>query len=520
MMQYIPVTSVWEITMNCNMRCKHCGSSCEGPLPDELTTEEALKMCDDLAKLGLRKITLSGGEPLSRPDWDKIVARFTENKVVCNVLSNGWLIDDEVIEKGKAAGLANFGMSCDGLEKTHDYIRKEGSFARIMGALDRLKENGVPSAIVTCISTQNIDQLPEMRELLIKKGVSDWQLQAALPMGNLLEHPEWILKPEDVDRIIDFAYDTMKDGRIRAHLANDVGYFNMKEVELKKTSFESEYNLGIWNGCPAGKENIGVRCNGDIIGCLSIRDDSYLEGNVRDTPLEELWNREGAFAWNRDMKKAKLTGFCKICQYGAYCCAGCGGPKIMIHGTIYENKFCSYYAAVDKERQEINKIDSFEELANRSNEEIKGANHQLAEICISRALEMKPDTIDLMNNLGYVHFQLENYPECEDINHKVIALDPKNAYAHKGLGLAYSKNNKVEEGIATLKKSIELSDENFLDPYHDLAIVYCENDRVDEALDILEKGRAQSADFTKNTEEFKKQLLEGKEKAKEAAKEA
>jgi len=39
--KYIPSVGVWEVTMNCNMRCKHCGSSCEGPLPDELTTEEA-----------------------------------------------------------------------------------------------------------------------------------------------------------------------------------------------------------------------------------------------------------------------------------------------------------------------------------------------------------------------------------------------------------------------------------------------------------------------------------------------
>lgn len=62
-------TAVWEITMGCNMRCKHCGSSCAEALPDELNTSEALEVCDQLKDLGLKVITLSGGEPTTRSDW-------------------------------------------------------------------------------------------------------------------------------------------------------------------------------------------------------------------------------------------------------------------------------------------------------------------------------------------------------------------------------------------------------------------------------------------------------------------
>ena len=46
-------TAVWEITMGCNMRCKHCGSSCAEALPDELNTSEALEVCDQLKDLGV-----------------------------------------------------------------------------------------------------------------------------------------------------------------------------------------------------------------------------------------------------------------------------------------------------------------------------------------------------------------------------------------------------------------------------------------------------------------------------------
>ena len=70
-------TAVWEITMGCNMRCKHCGSSCAEALPDELNTSEALEVCDQLKDLGLKVITLSGGEPTTRSDWHIIAKRFS-----------------------------------------------------------------------------------------------------------------------------------------------------------------------------------------------------------------------------------------------------------------------------------------------------------------------------------------------------------------------------------------------------------------------------------------------------------
>jgi MoaA/NifB/PqqE/SkfB family radical SAM enzyme len=65
MMTNNPVTAVGEITMGCNMRCKHCGSSCGEPLPGELTTKGALKLCGAVGELGFTWITLSGCEPTS-----------------------------------------------------------------------------------------------------------------------------------------------------------------------------------------------------------------------------------------------------------------------------------------------------------------------------------------------------------------------------------------------------------------------------------------------------------------------
>jgi radical SAM protein with 4Fe4S-binding SPASM domain len=505
---YKPVAAVWEITMDCNMRCKHCGSSCSGPLPDELTTEEALEVCDSLGRLGLQRITLSGGEPFTRDDWHLIVARLSKNQVITNILSNGWFIDREIAKKAGDAGAVNIGISLDGVEETHDYIRKKGSYARIMNALDVLREQDMSTAIATSIHKKNIHELPEIKEVLIEKGVKNWQLQAAMPMGNLLNHMDWIPGPEDVDRIIDFAYDAMKEGRIRVHLSDDVGYFNLKEIEVRKSTQRSELFTGIWDGCPAGTRALGIRCNGDILGCLSIRDDSYIEGNVREIPLEKIWNNPDGFAWFRSLSKNKLSGFCKICQYGNYCLGGCSSNKLTRYDTMTENQFCAYWAAAHQEKQKAAQITDVDLLTSKGRELAQNEDYQSAEIYLSRALEMKPGDTELLNLLGYAHYFLENYPECETCNRRALETDTDNAYSLKGLGLALSKQGRVDEGIKLLKKAVEHCNENFMDPYHDLAVTLMENNRPAEALTVLEEGRNRSPAFKNRSEKFYRQLKE------------
>jgi len=503
---YRLTAAVWEITMNCNMRCKHCGSSCTGPLPDELTTGEALNLCDDLAKLGLNRITLSGGEPFTRPDWHLIVERLSKNKVLTNILSNGWFITEEIAQKAKDAGVVNIGISLDGLEPTHDYIRKKGSYQQIMRALEIFDKLKIPAGIVTCIHGKNYNELPKMKEMLIEKKVRDWQLQAAVPMGNLMEHLDWILEAEYLDPIIDFAHDTMKEGKINAYLADDIGYFNLNEIEVKKNSTKSQFYSGIWNGCPAGKSIIGVRCNGDIIGCLSIRDDSYIEGNIRQIPLEVLWTRPGAFSWNRDLKKCNLSGFCKKCQFANYCLGGCSGAKILRYKEISDNKFCSYRFAVESHLGDVNSISDVNRLTAKGRELIAAEDYQLAELYISRALELQPKNTELLNLLGFAHYNLENYPECESCNLEVLKIEPNNVYSKKGLGICLSKVGRVEEGISLLREAIAGTDENFMDPYHDLAVVLADNGRCPEAVKVLDEGMKRSQAFKNQEQEFYSQL--------------
>lgn len=503
-MNYQLWAGVWEITFACNMRCKHCGSGCNDEAPDELTTEEALDLCDQLGAMGMHEVTLSGGEPLVRRDWPLIVKRLRHNKILSNILTNGWLIDEKTIDTATECGIPNIAISLDGLREAHDFMRCCGSYDRVIGALELMKRKGMTTTVITSINRLNLPQLESIRNLLLDQGVWSWQLQMALPMGNLAQYPDLVLRPPDIGPVISFAHRAVKKGGLQIDLGDCLGYYNLEEAEVRRSTSRNSHYKGDWQGCAAGKYIIGIRCNGDITGCNSLRatDPVYIEGNIRETPLQEIWTRPGAFSWNRDLDKEKLTGFCGKCVYGRACLGGCTSLKEAMGDSITANTYCLYFSEAQKEADRAAAIDDPCNLKEMGRTAIDTEEFQLAEIYLSRALQLSPGDIEIIDLLGYAHFRLKNFNQCREMNLESLRLDPDNAYAHKGLGIVLAEMGDIERGIASLKKAIQLADNGFTDPYHDLAVIYMKTDRCHDALAILEKGREKSTAFARQTRDF------------------
>lgn len=497
-----PITAVWEVTMGCNMRCKHCGSSCENSLDGELTTDEALKLCDDLGELGFKWITLSGGEPTTRKDWDLIAKRLNDNGIIPNMITNGWLMSEEIADRAVAAGINTIAISIDGLEETHDYIRKKDSFKRIMNAFDILKTKKIHYSAITTINNINIKELPQLRDILIEKGVGGWQLQLGLPMGNMAKNSDLVAQPHHINEVIDFAYTSVKENhKIDIQLADCIGYFDLKEIEVRKHSRgSSDYS---WSGCGVGKYNLGILHNADILGCTSVRDKSFIEGNAKVTPIKDIWHNPNSFSWNRNMTKDKLCGVCKKCTFGNQCLGGCSNTRLTMEGSVYaENKYCSYNVAISTAKKQLEKIEDIDVIISKAKKFADNENFQLAEILLSKAIEMGNKDIKLLEFYGYVSFMLGNYVDAKEANEAVLKIDPENAYANKGMGLSLGRLGEIDKGIEFLRKAIQLSDENFTDPYYDLAVLLFENDRKAEALSVIEDGRTKYKSFEALSQEL------------------
>lgn len=452
-MKYQPVTCVWEITMGCNMRCGHCGSSCTEPLPDELTTMEALDVADQMGRIGMRWVTLSGGEPLTRKDWPLIARRLTDNGISVNIITNGWLITEETVRKMKDSGVKTVAISIDGTRDIHNQIRREGAFEHAQRAFGMLRMAGIPTGAVTTLSHQNIGILNELKEDLIQMGVESWQMQLGLPMGNFAQRPDWLLAPEQIDDIIDFCYNTSNEGRIRVYPADCIGYYNKKELAVRQKSFQTQ-QYPLWDGCNAGIRSFGMLQNGDILGCTSIRNKEFIEGNIRERSLLDIWDDQNSFMWRRNLTKDQLSGDCAVCKYGAKCLGGCPNTRLTMGKSIYaENEYCSYNVGMKASRSRICAIANKEELRAKVQENARTQEFQLTALYLGRLLDLEPDDIEGWKLKGFCEYMCGNAGLCELANRKALELNVNDTYARKGLGLALCLQGNMEEGLRELEKA-------------------------------------------------------------------
>lgn len=132
-------TAKLKLTARCNLRCRMC-SYWKGREPDCIDTARALRLVDELAARGCRKLHVSGGELLTRPDAEEILAAATAAGLRVNVTTNGTLLTKERARALARAGIRSVAVSVDAADPSlHDYMRGvKGAWKRTMAGLERL----------------------------------------------------------------------------------------------------------------------------------------------------------------------------------------------------------------------------------------------------------------------------------------------------------------------------------------------------------------------------------------------
>ncbi|MFX0066631.1 MAG: SPASM domain-containing protein, partial [Candidatus Hermodarchaeota archaeon] len=97
-----------------------------------------------------------------------------------------------------------------------------------------------------------------------------------------------------------------------------------------------------WNGCTAGISTLGITSNGNIVGCLSIGNDRFIEGNIRDQSLKSIWYNKDKFTYNRCFSKSDLGSFCRTCKFAISCRGGCNSVSYSVTKQFHNNPYCYY----------------------------------------------------------------------------------------------------------------------------------------------------------------------------------
>lgn len=338
-MGFVPRYVTWELTLGCNMNCRHCLVSAGKPRENELSTEEALRLCSDLAEAGCEVVTFTGGEPLLRKDWPKLAKALSDHEIKVKMLSNGELFSRDVAKQAADVGMKDICFSLDGLEENHAYIRQAtGNWEKVLENCRICREREFAVHAITTVNKKNLSELRNIHRIMAENGVQDWKIQMALPIGNMQDYRDLLLESKDITELIPLIADLRTLQGPKVSLGHNLGYYGGFEEHMR---IDADDDPILWIGCTAGCQELGIESNGNIKGCCNLPStDTFVEGNIRKRPLQEIWNNPEAFSYNRRFQLQDLKGYCHTCDYRVVCRSGCVAAALAHTGTRYENSYC------------------------------------------------------------------------------------------------------------------------------------------------------------------------------------
>jgi len=348
--------AVWEITLKCNLACSHCGSRAGQARSQELSTEEALDLVRQLAEVGIKEVTLIGGEAFLRPDWLEIDTAINQADMRCTLTTGGYGITLETARKMKQAGIVTVSVSVDGLEATHDRLRgRQGSWKYAFQTMGHLRQVGIPFGCNTQINRLTAPEVPRLYEHIREAGAKAWQIQLTVPMGNAADQAEILLQPYELldlyPMLATVAQRAYQEG-VQVQPGNNIGYYGPYERLLRGRGKGDEWTF--WQGCAAGLSTLGIEADGAIKGCPSLPTAAYTGGNIRERSLHDIVASAEELRFNLGAGTpegtAHLWGFCKTCEFAELCRGGCTWTSHVFFNRRGNNPYCHHRALTQAQR--------------------------------------------------------------------------------------------------------------------------------------------------------------------------
>lgn len=342
-----PVYAVWELTLACDQACRHCGSRAGSSRAQELDAEQVLDTAAQLVGLGVREVTLIGGEAYLHPQLIDVVRVLHHGGVRVTMQTGGRRVGLALVKALKGAGLAAIGVSIDGLREAHEELRAvPGGWDACFRTLAVGRAEGLIVTANTQINRLNMGELRELAAVLQGAGVRVWQVQLTVPMGRAADRPDWIVQPWMILDIVETLADIQRDAIARelpfeVFAGNNIGYFGPHEAVLRSRPGLPPTH---WNGCRAGQQVLGIEADGVVKGCPSLPTAPYDGGNLREVSLEQIWQHADELAFARDRDTSELWGRCAGCYYAPTCMAGCSFTAHCTLGKRGNQPFCWYRA--------------------------------------------------------------------------------------------------------------------------------------------------------------------------------
>jgi radical SAM protein with 4Fe4S-binding SPASM domain len=299
-----PIAVLLELTHNCNLRCIHCYVpnylQPEGML---LTLDEWDKVVSGMVDLGVVRVTLSGGELMTRTDWYDIAKMINEKGFLITIFTNGTMIDDDAAEKLALINPSSVEISVYGADAVmyEEVTAIPGAFARFEHALELLKKNDVKVVLKPVIIKQNVRVHSKILEYIKNTG---FELRFDFS-------PYLIPNSSDISSCQDYR---LTDGEmVELLMAEDFTICPPDELCM----------------CQLGTRGFVVGPFGHVRPCVVHPE---IVGNVRTESIKQIWKTSEVLRDLRNLSKRNFSQ-CSTCELRPYC-QPCMAMNVVETGSI------------------------------------------------------------------------------------------------------------------------------------------------------------------------------------------
>lgn len=320
----------WAITSKCNLKCVHC----PGTMGDDLTTDEAGALIDDISSLAPGWVILEGGETFLRDDIFELIGLMKARGLDVHTITNGLLLDGGMIEE-LARLKVKVLFSIDGADKRTYEQTKAGARWETMLENARLANRaGVLHGVTAVFSRANKDQLGALVRLTESLGAKALVIIGIEPFTPWEEFSAIAPGPEEYLAAIEEVASLMRTSGVQIFFDEPFWGALVRENGWGSgwPSGKSGIVVSERQGCIFG-EYIYIQTNGDVRPCM-FSPRSLTFGNVRRKPLPEIWREMQESRLLQDIRKASLRkGPCASCKRFDEC-RGCAS-RIFAYGGDY-----------------------------------------------------------------------------------------------------------------------------------------------------------------------------------------
>ncbi len=337
--EFVPRLIAWEITRSCVLSCAHCRASSErGPYEGELTTDECMRVLDEIARVSRPILILTGGEALLRDDVYAIAARATELGMRPVLASCGTVINQENAERMVEAGIQRVSISLDvATGESHDSFRGEkGAFEGALRGIEFLKKAGMEFQINTTVTRRNVGELRDILELAVSLGACAFHPFLLVPTGRGKELAEEELSPSQYEEVLTWIHEESR--RIPLDFKPTCAPHYHRIVRQRGDRPERAGGFhSLTRGCMGGCSFCFISHVGDVQMC-GFLDKSA--GSLREESFERIWRQSPFFLSLRDFES--YHGKCGYCEFRKVC-GGCRARAFAMTGDyLAEEPFCDY----------------------------------------------------------------------------------------------------------------------------------------------------------------------------------